>query len=123
MQESLAAPLLDLLRTRARHTTAKRSAANRLVALQHLQSRVHVLQRAEEQLSHAKGKVDAVLELRSGRKDEGTAVEGQLSVREKKVVAAIEAQLQDAFGRAVEVRDGELRLQMEVSLREVSRES
>lgn len=49
-------------------------------------------------------------------------METQLRNREKKVVAAVEAQLQDALERAVEVRDGELRLQEEVALRVVSRE-
>lgn len=63
-----------------------------------------------------------MLELRRGRKEESIAVEAQLRIREKKVVSAIEAQLQDAFERAVEVRDGELTLQSAVSLRVVSRE-
>lgn len=81
-----------------------------------------ILQRAEESISVGKGQVDAVLELRNAAKGvEGAAVGAQLRTREKKVVAAIEAQLQDAFERALEVRDAELRLQGEVALRVVSR--
>lgn len=124
-QESLASPLLELLRTRARHASAQRTASNRLIALQHLQTRVRTLQHAEEQLSAARGQIDAVLELRNGGTEVGgTAVEVQLKTREKKVVAAAEAQLQDAFERAVRAvgdeTNGELRLQSEVALRVLS---
>lgn len=127
LQESLATPLLGLLRARAKHTIAKRTATNQLDALQRLHARVALIQRAEEQLLAGNAQVDAVLDLRRGKHNAVSKIDVQVQARENKVIGAAEAQLRDGFERAVkafvgdETSLGEMSLHRGTSLRVASR--